>query len=80
MLHFRTFIRSSLKMAFSDYKIFKRYREPKERNIKNINAYIRRIKESDSHAVFKVKGAILYLKYYGLCYRISILKTFQFRN
>ncbi|HAO08787.1 hypothetical protein [Elizabethkingia bruuniana] len=53
-----------IKMAFSDYKIFKRYREPKERNIKNINAYIRRIKESDSHAVFKVKGAILYLKYY----------------
>lgn len=53
-----------IKMAFSDYKIFKRYREAKDRNIKNINAYIRRIKESDSHAVFKVKGAILYLKYY----------------
>ena len=54
-----------IKMAFSDYKTFKRYREGTEvKSIKYINAYIKRIKESDSHAVFKVKGAILYLKYY----------------
>jgi len=68
-----------IKMAFSDYKAFKRYRHPKADNqrneIKNINAYIRRIKESNSHAVFKVKGAILYLKYYK-----SLLPNLDYRK
>ncbi|MBK9687115.1 MAG: hypothetical protein IPO65_04930 [Saprospiraceae bacterium] len=71
-----------IKMAFADYKTFKRYREvdpkTKARNIKNINAYVRRIKESDSHAVFKVKGAILYLKYYKeLLPNIDLKKSFS---
>lgn len=71
-----------IKMAFADYKTFKRYREVdpkiKARNIKNINAYVRRIKESDSHAVFKVKGAILYLKYYKeLLPNIDLKKSFS---
>lgn len=68
-----------IKMAFSDYKIFKRYREgTKVRSIKYINAYIKRIKESDSHAVFKVKGAILYLKYYQtLLPNLDFKKSFR---
>ncbi|WP_367209317.1 AAA family ATPase [Sphingobacterium sp. R2] len=64
-----------IKMAFSDYKAFKRYRDPKGNNIQNINAYVRRIKESDSHAIFKVKGAILYLKYYQ-----TLLPNLDFRK
>ncbi|WP_149914009.1 AAA family ATPase [Sphingobacterium cavernae] len=68
-----------IKMAFSDYKTFKRYREgTKVRGIKYINAYIKRIKESDSHAVFKVKGAILYLKYYQtLLPNLDFKKSFR---
>lgn len=49
-----------------DYKMFKRYKDHNSNSpaIKNINAFIKRIHGSDSHVVFKVKGAILYLKYY----------------
>lgn len=67
------------KMAFSDYKKFKRYREGAEvKSIKYINAYIKRIKESDSHVVFKVKGAILYLKYYQtLLPNLNFKKSFS---
>ena len=71
-----------IKMAYTDYKAFRRYREidPKTKacNIKNINAYVKRIKESDSHAAFKVKGAILYLKYYKeLLPNIDFKKSFS---
>ncbi len=53
-------------IKMSDYRMFRRYRDKKSKQpaIKDINAYIRRIRGSDSHIVFKVKGAILYLKYY----------------
>lgn len=43
------------------YKPYNKYKEGK--SIKWLNAYLQRIQESDSHIFFKVKGAILYLKY-----------------
>ena len=46
----------------NNYRPYKKYRD--EKSIKYVDAYIRRIKESNSHIIFKVKGAILYLKYY----------------
>ena len=51
-----------------DYKMFKRYKDHNSDvpAIKNINAFIKRIHESNSHISFKVKGAILYLKYYSV--------------
>jgi hypothetical protein len=49
-----------------EYKMFRRYRNQQSKNpdIKDINAFMRRIHKSNSHIAFKVKGAILYLKYY----------------
>lgn len=47
------------------YKMFRKYNDPNSKiKIRYVNAYIGKIYESDSHVVFKVKGAILYLKYY----------------
>jgi len=48
------------------YKQYQKYKtQPKDlANIKYIDAYIKRIKESSSHIIFKVKGAILYIKYF----------------
>jgi hypothetical protein len=43
------------------YKPYKKYKEGK--SIKWLNAYLQRVFDSDSHIFFKVKGAILYLKY-----------------
>ena len=53
-----------IKMA--GYRTFKRYKDLSSKSpaIKNINAFIKKIHGSNSHIVFKVKGAILYLKYY----------------
>lgn len=45
------------------YKPFFRYSN-KDNSIKYINAYIRKIKESNTHVVFKIKSAIIYLKYF----------------
>ena len=54
------------------YKICRKYRQfnkfktkPEEsKNIKYIDAYIKKIKDSNSHIVFKIKGIILYIKYF----------------
>lgn len=63
-----------IKMA--SYKIFKKYADPNSKEkIKYINAFIKRIYNSDSHIVFKVKGAILYLKYYK-----KLLPTLNFEK
>lgn len=43
------------------YKPFQKYKDGN--SLKYVNAYIKKIKESNSHIIFKVKGAILYLKY-----------------
>lgn len=53
-------------IKMTEYKTYRRYRDrnSKTPEIKDINAFIKRIHASDSHIVFKVKGAILYLKYY----------------
>lgn len=53
-------------IKMTEYKTFRRYRirNSKTPEIKDINAFIKRIHASDSHIIFKVKGAILYLKYY----------------
>lgn len=45
------------------YKPFKRYSE-KDGSIKYVNAYIEKVKNSNSHIVFKIKAAIIYLKYF----------------
>ena len=37
-----------------------------KKSLKNINAFIRTVSVSNSHIFFKVKGAILYLKYYEM--------------
>lgn len=66
-----------------EYKGFGRFKGPKSdpKQIKDLDAFIWRIKKSNSHVVFKVKGAILYLKYHrdllpgmeiGRPYRVSI--------
>lgn len=49
-----------------EYTSFRRYKNKKSQfpAIKDINAFIKRIHSSNSHLVFKVKGAILYLKHY----------------
>jgi hypothetical protein len=58
------------------YKMFKKYAAPNSKEkIKYINAFIKRIYYSDSHIVFKVKGAILYLKYYK-----KLLPTLDFKR
>jgi hypothetical protein len=53
-------------IKMTEYKTFRRYRDRNSKilEIKDINAFIKRIHSSDSHIVFKAKGAILYLKYY----------------
>jgi hypothetical protein len=53
-------------IKMTEYKTYRRYRDrnSKTPEIKDINAFIKRIYASDSHIIFKVKGAILYLKYY----------------
>ena len=39
-----------------------------EKLLRNINAFVKTVNESNSHIFFKVKGAILYLKYYELLF------------
>ncbi len=53
------------------YKQYRKYKtQPNDlANIKYIDAYIKRIKESSSHIIFKVKGAILYVKYYDKIFK-----------
>jgi hypothetical protein len=48
------------------YKPYFRYKEKSNASyVKNVNAFIKRLKNSRSHISFKVKGAVLYLKYYN---------------
>ncbi|WP_300687160.1 hypothetical protein [Chryseobacterium sp.] len=50
----------------SKYRPYNKYKDGD--NLKYIDSYIKRIKYGNSHIVFKVKGAILYLKYYELIF------------
>lgn len=54
-----------------NYKQYNRYKtKPDESsNFKYIDAYIKKIQKSKSHIVFKVKGAILYIKYFSKIFR-----------
>lgn len=46
------------------YRPYYKYRGKEQGTLKYIDAFIKKVKESNSHIVFKVKGAIIYLKYY----------------
>jgi hypothetical protein len=50
-----------IKMA-DNYRPFRKFKDGN--SIKYVDAFIRSIRDSNSHIVFKVKGAIMYLKYY----------------
>ena len=54
---------SKLKKIAHKYKPFFKYQHGED-SIKDIRNFIIQIKESDSHIVFKAKGAILYMKYF----------------
>jgi hypothetical protein len=56
------YIIEKLKKIATNYIPFRKYK--KEKSLKYINAFIERILHSNSHIIFKVKGSILYLKYY----------------
>ncbi|AZA93618.1 Predicted ATP-binding protein involved in virulence [Chryseobacterium nakagawai] len=58
-------IEKLLKMS-SKYRPYYKYKDGD--SLKYIDSYIKRIKYGNSHIVFKVKGAILYLKYYELIF------------
>jgi hypothetical protein len=57
------YIYVKLERMAKTYKPFNNHWDKESKKIKNVEEYIRRIKQSDSHIVFKLKGAILYLKY-----------------
>lgn len=50
------------------YKPFKRYKDKESGQIKDVNAFMRKVFNSNSHIVFKVKGLILYMKYFNLIF------------
>jgi len=50
------------------YRPFRRYKGKEEKTIKDVDAFIRKIHKSNSHIVFKVKGIILYMKYFDLIF------------
>lgn len=50
------------------YKPFKRYNDKESGQIKDVNAFMRKVFNSNSHIVFKVKGLILYMKYFQLIF------------
>jgi hypothetical protein len=61
------------------YKMFRKYKDHNSEipAIKYLDKFIKRIYESDSHTVYKVKGAILYLKYYKkLLPNLNLTKSF----
>jgi energy-coupling factor transporter ATP-binding protein EcfA2 len=58
-----------------NYSPYKKYRDDK--SIKYINSFIERIKNSNSHIIFKVKGAILYLKYYKFIFGDNFILSDQ---
>lgn len=46
------------------YRPYFKYGGKEKGTLKYIDAFIKKIKESNSHIIFKAKGAIIYLKYY----------------
>lgn len=56
------YIYEKLKKISRTYRPYNKYK--KGNSIKWINSFLKNIYESDSHIGFKVKGAILYIKYY----------------
>jgi len=59
-----------------NYPIYKEFRN--EKSIKNIKTLVNKIKVSESHIVFKIKGAILHLKYYNKIYNNQTFKNFDY--
>lgn len=57
------YIYDKLGRMTQNYKPYNRYWDKGGNKLKNIIAYIKKIKDSNSHIAFKVKGAILYIKY-----------------
>jgi hypothetical protein len=55
------------------YNPFKRYSE-KDNSIKYINAYIEKVKNTNTHIVFKIKSAIIYLKYFDEIFKKEFKK------
>lgn len=64
---FQELLAKLLKIS-SKYKPFKRYKVKESEQIKDVNAFMRRVYNNNSHIVFKVKGLILYMKYFHLIF------------
>jgi hypothetical protein len=61
------YIRKKLRKMVYQYSIYKKFRNDND-GIENLDELIKLIKTKNSHTVFKVKGAILHLKYYNEIY------------
>jgi hypothetical protein len=61
------YIRKKLRKMVYQYSIYKKFRN-NNGDINNLNKLIELIKTTNSHTVFKIKGAILHLKYYNEIY------------
>lgn len=79
--------RKMIKIAHNEfYKPFSAFLEITENvgehkyTIKSVDRYVKKIKDSNSHIIFKVKGAILYLKYFEMIFsgREKEMKRGQF--
>lgn len=69
-----TYIFCKMKKLVRVYKDYK----PFATNFPNrIKAILEKVHSSDSHLVFKIKGAILHLKYFKEIYPLNILKNFS---
>lgn len=64
------FVELKLKLNKISYKYrpFYRYRRKEDGTFKDVDAFMRKIYKSNSHIIFKVKGIILYMKYFDLIF------------
>jgi hypothetical protein len=72
------YVIEKLKKISNTYLPYRKFRNGQ--SIKYINALIKRVKDSDSHIIFKVKGAILFLKYFNKIFdgvEFSLNKSFM---
>jgi hypothetical protein len=69
------YIYYKLRKIVAQYKTYKDFKDGN--SIKNISLLLFKIKESNSHITFKVKGAILHIKYFDKIYEHS---KFNFDN
>jgi predicted ATP-binding protein involved in virulence len=63
------YIRKKLRKMVYQYSIYKKFRNDNG-GIENLDDLVELIKTKNSHTVFKIKGAILHLKYYNEIYGI----------